>query len=343
MKYLKSWFCLMLALSVVLLPACGKGGSEVQEPERSVVSGQISGSEITYGSQTFSAAAEKLTLNLQIRSNEILDLSALSKCTQLRRLTINLTVIPHIGYDKFNDPYIVEQVPVDLTPLSMLSALERLDLNVGRVADLSPLSRLPGLKALVLWLDGEVNLSPLAACPALAELALGGRGTVDLSPVKTFPMLTSLRVDVYDADWNTPDLSVLSGAPRLETLSIGGSRGLKDLTDVPLKKLIDINDSEDILENLPQIPTLEYLEFSDENINDILPLLRHSVRIPEIVLEVGAQEIDNFSVITSADDPVLNCLITSVPATQLRELLLQNGASITLRVDQNRSAGETES
>ena len=338
MKYLKKLVCPALVMLFVMLTACSTGKVEQPEPERSVVSGKIQGDTITIGNQSFSRDEEKVTLNLQIRSNEILDLSVLSQCTQLQRLSINLTVISHIGYDKFNKPYIVEQTPVDLKFISALSSLARLELNIGSGVDLSPLAGLPNLSALVLWVDGEIDLSPLADCPALIDLSLGGRGTVDLSPIKNFPELKRLRVDVYDADWNTPDLSVLSGARCLETLSIGASRGLKQLTDVPLKKLVDVNDSGDILENLPAIPTLEYLEFSDENIHDISPLLQHSPYIPEIVLEVGIQEMDNFTVIASADDPLLEHLITSIPAEQLKTLLSREGVTITLRMDQNRSA-----
>lgn len=338
MKYTKRTLCALLALLLVMMTACGTEADDRQEPERIQVSGQISGNEIVFGSQSFDLGSEKLTLNLQIRSNEVLDLSVLGKCTQLRKLTINLTIVPHISYDKFNDPFIVAQEPVDLTPIAALSALERLELNVGKIADLSPLARLPKLNSMVLWIDGEVALDALAACPVLTELALGGRGTVDLASVKDFPVLRSLRVDVYDSDWNTPDLSALSGAQYLEVLSTGASRGLRELKGVPLKKLIDINDSGDILNDLPDLSTLEYLEFSDENIDDIAPLLQRGSSIPKIILEVGAQEIDNFSIIESASDPLLDRLITSIPVAQLRTLLSQGEVTIILRVDQNRSA-----
>lgn len=333
----KRVFSLLLAMLLLVgLTACADNKN--RDASVVLVEGQNSGGEITYGDQTFSQDAETLTLRLHIRSNEQLDLTQLSQCTNLRHLSIHLTVTSHVYYDKFNKPHVVEQPAVDLTPLQMLPNLERLELNVGKLPDLVPLSRMANLKSLVLWFDGEVDLAPLAACPNLTELALGGRGSVDLSVVRNFVSLTSLRVDVYDDEWNTPDLSALSGTPRLETLSIGASRGLSDLTNVPLKHLIDINDSGNILNNLPAIDTLEHLEFSDEHLSDILPLLQRAAPIDRIVLEVGAQEIESGTVIRSADDPLLTKLVTPIPTEQLRNYLV-GGGTITIVVDSNRICG----
>ena len=147
-------------------------------------------------------------------------------------------------------------------------------------------------------------------------------------------------MDLYDSEWNLPDLSTLSGAPSLEVLSTGGSNGLKNLTDVPLTRLIDLNDSSDILENLPMLDTLTTVEFSDEHLNDIQPLLLHP-SVTDIVLEVGAQDIERGTVVTDPDDPVLDRLVTSIPIAQLRSLLM-GGTSITLNVNPNRAGGGVE-
>lgn len=345
MKYIKKLLCIALAAVTLLgmLTACGGENidSDSGRAERPPAVVPNANGELTFGDQTFSVDTERLTVNLQLRSNEALDLSPLAWCTQLRYLSVNLTVIPHIYYDKYNDPHIVEMEPVDLSSLRELTALERLELNVGRIEDLSVLAALPNLSTLVLWADGELDLTPLAGCSVLTELALGGRGTVDLSPLTRCAMLKNLRVDIYDKDWNTPDLSVLSGAPTLETLSIGASNGLSNLVNLPLRKLVDLNDSGNILENLPNLDSLEYVEFSDEHLNDILPLLQHP-GITQVTLEVGAQDIENFTVIVSSSDPLLDTLITVIPIVQLRKLLDQNGATITLVVDQNRTAGVME-
>ena len=338
MKYWKKASCMVLMILCLMLTACSVGNVEEPPPEpvRTPVVRPDSTGEVTWGEQTFSIHDENLVLNIQVRSNEILDLSVLSYCTQLRSLSLNVTVVPHIYRDKYNDPHIAEYTPTDLSPLASLAGLERLELNVSAIKDLAPLSGLSELKTLVLWIEGEVDLVPLASCESLTELALGGRGTVDLTPLRQCAALSKLRVDLYDTDWNLPDLSALSGAPALKTLSVGGCNGLGDLVDVPLERLIDHNGGGDILENLPSLGTLTAVEFSDEHLDDIRPLLLHPA-VTDIVLEVGMQEIESGTVITSRDDAVLEYLITPVSIAQLREFL-NGGGSITLVVSRNRVA-----
>lgn len=342
---MKNWrrlLCLALAVLCTTLTACVIG-PENQPPESirpQTVRPNASG-EITWGDQTFSVDEERLTVNLQVRSNEILDLSPLALCTGLQSLSVHVTVIPHIYYDIYGDPQLAKMEPTDLSPLAGLSNLERLELNVGEISDLAVLTGLQNLNTLVLWIEGSVDLVPLTGCGALESLSLGGRGTVDLTPLKRCTSLKNLRVDIYDENWNGPDLSKLSGAPALEVLSVGASNGLSRLVDVPLKRLVDINDSGNILTELPVLAALEYVEFSDEHLNDILPLLRLS-GLKEISLEVGAQEIENFTVISSSADPLLDSLITVIPVDQLRRLMDQTGATITIVVDSNRTAGVME-
>ena len=340
MNYWKKTFCLALAVLCVMLSACAVvDGSDDLPPVTETLEaiGPNADGEITWGNQTFSVDAETLVLNLQVRSNERLDLSVLSLCTNLRALTIHLTVIPHMYYDKFDNPHIAEYTPTDLSPLASLVGLERLELNVNRIADLSPLAELSNLKMLVLWIEGEVDLTPLSFCDQLSNLALGGRGTVGLAPLRECASLSRLRVDVYDSQWNTPDLSALSGAPALEILSVGASNGLADLVDVPLKQLIDLNDSGDILGNLPLLNTLKDVEFSDEHLDDISPLLNHP-GVTDIVLEVGNQDIASGTVIKKSNDKLLDHLVTNIPIAQLREFL-ESGGTVTIVVDSNREAG----
>ena len=339
MKYRKRRFCLVLAVLCMMLTACvvTPENNLPPDPVRPSVVVPDSKGEITWCGQTFSINEERLVLNLQIRSNEILDLSPLSYCTQLRQLSINVSVIPHRYYDRMGEPKIAEFTPTDLAPLAGLVNLERLDLNVNRIADLSPLSGLPNLKMLVLWLEGTVDLTPLSSCVSLAYLSLGGRAEIDLSPLRHCASIEKLSVDVYDSEWDTPDLSALSGMAALQTLSVGASHGLGKLVDVPLSRLIDLNDSADILKNLPMLDTLTTVEFSDEHLDDIMPLLFGS-SVTDIVLEVGAQEIASGTVVKSADDVLLERLITNIPVAQLRSFLT-GGTSITIVVNSNREAG----
>ena len=332
---------LAVALLLTLLTGCANdynGAADYEIIKPPVITPDANGN-LTFGDQTFSVDTEQLALNLNLQSNEILDLSPLAWCTQLRYLSVNLTVTPYIFRDKVNKKHVAEMTPTDLTPLAQLKNLEHLELNVGKFENFSAISSLTELESLVLWIDGAVDLTPLTACGWLNYLAIGGRGTVDLTPLSKCGALTSLRVDVYDSDWTTPDLSALSGAPSLEVLQTGASNGLSQLVNVPLWKLVDLNDSADILKNLPLLSTLECLEFSDERLNDVQPLLNHP-GVRQITLEVGAQEIDGPVEILSADDPLLAALNTTIPVTQLKSFLMQGGRTITIVVDRNRTAGE---
>ena len=339
MKFRKKLHYLLFALLCLMLTACSVGG-EIDQPPEPVYTQAVrpdAAGEITWGGQTFSVDAEELVLNLQVRSNEILDLSALSYCTQLRALSLNVTVVPHIYKDKLGDPHIANYTPTDLAPLAALSSLERLELNVNAIKDLTPLSGLYDLTTLVLWIEGDVDLTPLTSCPSLISLSLGGRGTADLTPLSRCDALSKLRVDLYDQEWKLPDLSALSGARALKVLSIGGCNGLSKLENVPLERLVDHNDGGEILENLPDLDTLAAVEFSDEHLSDIGALLRAST-VTEIVLEVGLQDIESGTELTDPDDFVLDRLITSIPIAQLREFL-SGGGSITLVVSRSREAG----
>lgn len=339
MKYQKL-VCLLIAALCFVLTACDvfvdPDGGPPPEPVKTEPVVPDSVGEITWGGQTFSPDTESLVLNLQVRSNEILDLSPLSYCTQLRYLSLHVTVVPHIYRDRLGDRRVMDFTPVDLSPLASLDNLERLDLNVQKIADLMPLASLPNLKMLALWFENDIDLTPLISCENLVNLSLGGRAVIDLSPLSRCALLTKLRVDVYDSEWNFPDLSKLSGAPSLQMLSVGSSYGLRNLTDVPLSYLVDLNDSSDILENLPMLDTLTTVECSDEHLSDIAPLLIGS-SVTEIVLEVGMQEIENGTELTDPNDAVLDRLITSIPIAQLREFL-SGGGSITLVVS-SRVAG----
>ena len=340
MKLRKRLHCLLFALLCLMLTACSVG-DYIEQPPEPVYTQPVrpdSTGEITWGGQTFSVNAEALVLNLQVRSNEILDLSALSYCTQLRSLSLNVTVVPHIYKDKFGDPHVAEYTPTDLSPLAALSSLERLELNVNAIKDLTPLSGLYDLTTLVLWVEGDVDLTPLTSCTSLISLSLGGRGTADLTPLSRCSTLSTLRVDLYDQDWKLPDLSALSGASSLKVLSVGGCNGLSKLGNVPLERLVDHNDGGEILENLPNLDTLTAVEFSDEHLSDIGALLRMST-VTEIVLEVGMQDIESGTELTGPNDPVLDRLITSIPIAQLREFL-SGGGSITLVVSHSREAGK---
>jgi internalin A len=113
----------------------------------------------------------------------------------------------------------------DLSPLSGLTGLQRLDLLGTGVADLSPLSGLTGLQSLDLGSTGVTDLSPVSGLTGLQSLNLGITGVTDLSPLSGLTGLQSLNLGIT----GVTDLSPLSGLTGLQSLNLG-STGVTDLS-----------------------------------------------------------------------------------------------------------------
>ncbi len=337
------------ALCVLMLSACGAEPPADNEPEPPVVTQQpiteqtqeeiTPPAEVTIGHQTFPTDSEELILEAQLQSDQTLDLTPLKWCTSLKSLSINLTVTPHVYFDEGGNTAVSEMSAVDLSPLANLSCVEELFLNVGAVQDLAPLAQMGALHELSLRIEDTIDLSPLADCPNLRRLALEGSRMVDLAPLSQCAELSYLRVWIYDENGDTPDLSALSGAPKLETLSIDGHKGLSELRDVPLRSVVDLANSDSILKNLPALDTLEVVEISDKYLTDIAPLVdRESVK--QIILSVcSGQEFDNLTTFTEENLAELDRLVTAIPVEQLKEFLKHDGGSITIFCDWNRTSG----
>ena len=151
---------------------------------------------------------------LQIRSaRRVSDLSPLSGLTALQRLDCTNTRVS------------------DLSPLSGLTALQRLDCLGTRVSDLSPLSGLTALQKFDCQHTRVSDLSPLSGLTALQSLSCDSTRVSDLGPLKALPNLTGL--EGYQCDitkWSSElfcreqidylKLSNLSGVPT-EVLSQG--------------------------------------------------------------------------------------------------------------------------
>ncbi len=118
----------------------------------------------------------------------------------------------------------------DLTPLSGLTALQRLYLNQTGVTDLTPLAGLTGLQELWLNQTGVTDLTPLAGLTALQWLWLNQTGVTDLTPLAGLTGLQGLRL----SQTGVTDLTPLAGLTGLQELWLNQT-GVTDLT--PLRGL----------------------------------------------------------------------------------------------------------
>lgn len=141
-------------------------------------------------------------LGVEMRTNPIADISALSTLTALERLDLSHTRI------------------LNVEPLSTLTALERLDLSHTHVFCIDALDKLTGVKSLLLdsipitdinALSGMVDLetlslratgvrelSSLAGCTALRELDVSFSPITDLTPLEELPNLERVVWDEFE-------------------------------------------------------------------------------------------------------------------------------------------------
>ena len=108
----------------------------------------------------------------------------------------------------------------DLTPLSSLSNLQLLSVELTNVSDISPLEKLVNLKTLYISFTSIDDLSPLKKVTNLQYLFAGQTEVADLSPVANLINLHTIDV----SETKISDLSSLKGLVRLQELYLGGTR-----------------------------------------------------------------------------------------------------------------------
>jgi internalin A len=105
----------------------------------------------------------------------------------------------------------------DVSPLTKLTKLTRLDLASNKISDVSPLAKLTKLTDLQLGLNKISDVSPLAKLTKLTWLDLQGTKVNDLSPLAE-PGLGELR-EIFLKNCPVTDFSPLSRLPKLEKVN----------------------------------------------------------------------------------------------------------------------------
>ena len=173
---------------------------------------------------------------LNLRNNQIFDLSPLAVLVLLHELELSSNA--HI--EQFSD----------LSPLSGLINLKRLDFDSKNVSNLSPLSRLTKLEYLHFTDTNVSDFSPLAGLINLESL--GFNRTPGISDISPLAGLVNLK---FIGSWGhaISDLSPLAGLTKLENVDFCGGN-ISDLTP------------------LASLPNLKQLYIAAEKVSDISPL-----------------------------------------------------------------------
>ena len=157
-------------------------------------------------------------LDLELYSNQIVDLTPLNQLKNLKRLGLSFNQI------------------VDLTPISQLNSLNLLKLDGNRIVDLTPLNQLKNLRALGLGRNQIVDLTPISQLNSLRFLVLDSNQVVDLTPIS---QLNSLRLLFLDSN-QIVDLTPISQLKNLQWLHLSYNQ-ITDLTPLnQLKNLLDL-------------------------------------------------------------------------------------------------------
>ncbi|MYD54998.1 MAG: hypothetical protein F4W96_11940 [Chloroflexi bacterium] len=199
----------------------GSFGKEVSSPNvaipdanlRAVIAdslGKASGAPIT--------RAEMASLNrLEVPNKNIRDLAGLEFATGLTLLDLGTFYMSGEGFINSNEIS-------NLSPLSGLASLERLDLDRNNISDVSALSGLTSLERLDLYSNSISDVSALSGLTSLKWLDLSDNRISDITPLSG---LTSLEW-LWLSGNSISDVSALSGLTSLETLSLA-SNSISDL------------------------------------------------------------------------------------------------------------------
>lgn len=159
---------------------------------------------------------------------------------------------------------------VELSPLSKLVKLNRLDLEDNQIIDLSPLINLVKLESLSLSRNKIIDLSPLLNLVKLKKLDLERNRISDISPLYTLVNLENL----FLGNNQISDLSPISKLWNLRILSLGDrkSNRLIDFSLLWKNKVYEKGNQISDISPLSLLGNLSELNLSNNQISDITPL-----------------------------------------------------------------------
>ncbi len=150
---------------------------------------------------------------LSLEANNIVDLSPLAGLTNLESLDLNRNNIsdlsPLSGLIALKGLTLWRNDEIsDVSALSDLTNLTRLDLAYNRVEDISALSGLTNLTRLDLWLNKVTDISPILGLINLTELELRWNPLNDLSFTNHIPTLENRGVTVFFTNLRKGDFDI---------------------------------------------------------------------------------------------------------------------------------------
>ena len=289
--------------------------------------------EIQIGGKTVKSDATSLDLS----GCEIVDVSPLSVCTQLKELDLSgnyisdlsaLIDIPGLVVLDLSDNRIS-----DIRPLMGMTTLEHLNLAGNRISSVTSLTRLTSLKELVLNNNKLVGIQSLQNLTELQVLGLKSAELIDDDLLNLYQLKSLRKLSVNDNPELTesgvaalqeklPKCSISHSELRKE-IELGGKRFAPDAETVDASGLGigDISAAADFtqikeldlsgniitsVEPLADLATLEVLDLTDNNIEDVSPLFALS-GLKQLLLSNNNLSDEQIAAIVEA---LPNCAIT---------------------------------
>ena len=176
-------------------------------------------------------------LKLDLSQTRIIDISALTRLTNLKDLDLSGTRISDIsplrGLANLQSLDLSSTTLSDISPLRELTNLQSLNLSSTTLSDISPLRELTNLQSLNLFHTQVDNISSLRGLNNLQSLNITGTNVSDISPLRGLTKLQSLSIN----STKVSDISPLRGLTNLQSLSIN-STTVSDIS--PLRVLTNL-------------------------------------------------------------------------------------------------------
>ncbi|WP_428267229.1 P-loop NTPase fold protein [Haliangium sp.] len=185
-------------------------------------------------------------LHLELKGEDIADLSAVTALTNLVRLEAEGVPISDIApvatLSSLRELGLALTQVSNLGPLVGLVELERLSVSGTRVADLAPLEHLRKLRSLSLANTKVTDLGPLRHLTQLESLNLSRVEVADISPLAPLRELRELSL----ANTKVTDLGPVSGLSRLEILLLDATAvsDLSPLFELAALRLVSVRGTE---------------------------------------------------------------------------------------------------
>ncbi|MES2285415.1 MAG: DUF4153 domain-containing protein [Bacteroidota bacterium] len=176
----------------------------------------------------------------------------------------------------------------DLRELKMFTSLENLYLNSNRFDSIDYFPAMNNLKILSLSNNNIKSISPLKSVPNILSLDLSDNKMLDFSTLPVFKKLESLSLNFN----NISDYSPLLRLPNLLELNISGTVINKGtiLPTMPKLKRLNLQNTQislidtALFERFSSIDNLEYLNLSDNHLQNLYPLTTN-FNVKKIVIE----------------------------------------------------------